>query len=95
MAYSEGTVWRNRHIVSRGRDDVEKFLTQKWERELEYRLIKELWAYTDNRITVRFCYEYRNHDGEWFRAYGNENWLFDELALHERATCFDQRRRNP
>ena len=78
MAYSEDTMWRNRHIFVRGREEVQNFLKEKWSRELEYRLIKELWAYTDDRIAVRFCYEYHNDAGEWFRAYGNENWLFDE-----------------
>lgn len=78
MAYSEDTVWRNRHVFVRGRDEVQQLLQDKWSNELEYRLIKELWAYTDNRIAVRFCYEYRTEVGEWFRAYGNENWLFDE-----------------
>lgn len=78
MAYSNDTVWRNRSIFLKGRDQVREFLQDKWERERDYRLIKELWAYTDNRIAVRFCYEYHNDKGEWFRAYGNENWLFDE-----------------
>ena len=78
MAYSEDTVWRNRDIFLFGRDEVQAFLQDKWSRELDYRLIKELWAYTDNRIAVRFCYEYHNSDGKWFRAHGNENWLFDE-----------------
>ena len=80
MAYSNDTVWRNRDVFVRGRDEVATFLTDKWTRELNYRLIKELWAYTDTRIAVRFCYEYHNHVGEWFRAYGNENWLFDECG---------------
>jgi uncharacterized protein len=78
MAYSHDTEWRNRSVFLQGRDQVREFLQDKWEREQDYRLIKELWAFTDNRIAVRFCYEYHNDKDEWFRAYGNENWLFDE-----------------
>eukprot|EP00977_Amphora_coffeiformis_P016868 scaffold5357_cov208-Amphora_coffeaeformis.AAC.1 len=81
MAYSTDTVWRNRSTFVTGRDRVQAFLQGKWEREHEYRLIKELWAFTDNRIAVRFCYEYHNDDSQWFRAYGNENWLFNEHGL--------------
>mmetsp|Transcript_26983 Transcript_26983/g.39079 ORF Transcript_26983/g.39079 Transcript_26983/m.39079 type:complete len:175 (+) Transcript_26983:197-721(+) len=77
MAYSPDTVWRNRSVFLQGRDEVRQFLEGKWDREKDYRLIKELWAFTDDRIAVRFCYEYHNEDGEWFRAHGNENWLFD------------------
>lgn len=78
MAYSEDTEWRNRSQFLNGRDEVRNFLKNKWETEIDYKLKKELWAYTDNKIAVRFEYEYRNQDGQWFRAYGNENWLFDE-----------------
>ena len=81
MAYTTDTVWRNRSTFLKGRDEVAKFLTGKWDRELDYRLIKELWAYNDNRIAVRYCYEYHNAEGEWFRAHGNENWEFDENGL--------------
>jgi len=82
MAYTEDTAWRNRSTFLKGRDEVRKFLEGKWERELDYRLIKELWAYTGNRIAVRFCYEYRHGEsGEWFRAHGNENWEFDDRGL--------------
>ncbi len=78
MAYSEDTEWRNRNTFLYGREEVQSFLKDKWENELDYKLKKELWSYTDNRIAVRFEYEYRNNSGEWFRAYGNENWEFDE-----------------
>jgi len=81
MAYSQDTVWRNRSTFLQGRDQVKEFLRGKWDREKDYRLIKELWAFTENRIAVRFCYEYHNHKGEWFRAHGNENWLFDEQGF--------------
>ena len=81
MAYTVNTVWRNRSEFVTGRDAVRAFLQGKWDRELDYRLIKELWAYTDDRIAVRFCYEYRNGEGNWFRAYGNENWQFDANGL--------------
>lgn len=81
MAYSPDTVWRNRSTFLKGRDQVEAFLHGKWDRERDYRLIKELWAFTDDRIAVRFCYEYRDAAGEWFRAHGNENWLFDGRGL--------------
>ena len=77
MAYSVNTVWRNRSTFLHGRDEVAEFLEDKWARELEYRLIKEIWAHSDNRIAARFCYEYHNANGEWFRAHGNENWEFD------------------
>ena len=80
MAYSDDTRWRNRSVFLQGREQVQSFLQDKWSREQDYRLIKELWAFEDNRIAVRFCYEYHNDCGEWFRAYGNENWLFDEYG---------------
>jgi nuclear transport factor 2 (NTF2) superfamily protein len=81
MAYSEDTEWRNRSEFIYGRVAVIEFLTRKWERELDYKLKKELWAFNDNRIAVRFEYEYRDSSGQWFRAYGNENWEFDEQGL--------------
>lgn len=81
LAYSSDTVWRNRSQFVRGRDEVVEFLTGKWDRELEYRLIKELWTFVGNRIAVRFAYEYHNPQGQWFRAYGNENWEFDDAGL--------------
>ena len=78
LAYTEDSVWRNRSEFLQGRPAIVAFLTRKWNRELDYRLIKELWAFTDNRIAVRFSYEYRDDSGNWYRAYGNENWEFDE-----------------
>jgi hypothetical protein len=81
LAYSSDSRWRNRNEFVKGRDAIEAFLTQKWERELEYRLIKELWAFDDNRIAVRFAYESHDSTGQWFRSYGNENWEFDENGL--------------
>ena len=81
MAYTPDSVWRNRSTFLKGRDEIRDFLQGKWEKEQEYRLIKEVWAYTGNKIAVRFAYEYHNEQGEWFRAYGNENWEFDENGL--------------
>jgi nuclear transport factor 2 (NTF2) superfamily protein len=81
MAYSENTEWRNRINFINGRAEVQKFLRGKWEKELDYKLKKELWGYTENRIAVRFEYEYHNAEGQWFRAYGNENWEFDKNGL--------------
>jgi len=83
-AYSADTVWRNRDQFINGRKEVQDFLTSKWKTELEYKLKKELWAYTDNKIAVRFEYEYKNRDGQWFRAYGNENWEFDQYGLMQK-----------
>ena len=80
-AYSIDTEWRNRNQFINGRQEVQDFLTNKWETELDYKLKKELWAYGGNRIAVRFEYEYHNEAGQWFRAYGNENWEFDENGL--------------
>lgn len=80
-AYSVDTEWRNRSEFVNGRAEVQRFLENKWDTELDYKLKKELWAYTDNRIAVRFEYEYRNDKNQWFRAYGNENWEFDENGL--------------
>ncbi len=81
QAYSPDSRWRNRAEFLQGREAIEAFLTRKWQRELEYRLIKELWAFRDNRIAVRFAYEWRDDSGQWYRAYGNENWEFDENGL--------------
>ena len=80
-AYTVNTKWRNRATFVNGRDEVVAFLADKWAKELDYRLVKELWAFTDNRIEVRYAYEYHHADGNWFRAYGNENWEFDENGL--------------
>jgi nuclear transport factor 2 (NTF2) superfamily protein len=83
LAYTPDSRWRNRAEFVNGRADIEAFLTRKWARELDYRLIKEVWAYTGNRIAVRFAYEYHDDSGNWFRAYGNENWQFDAEGLME------------
>lgn len=84
LAYTPGSQWRNRAEFLTGRDEIEAFLRRKWARELDYRLIKELWAHSGNRIAVRFAYEYRDDSGNWFRAYGNENWQFDADGYMER-----------
>ncbi|AJP58175.2 hypothetical protein UC34_16795 [Pandoraea vervacti] len=81
LAYTVDSRWRNRAEFPRGRDQIVEFLTRKWQRELDYRLIKELWAFADNRIAVRFAYEWRDDSGNWFRSYGNENWEFDAQGL--------------
>jgi nuclear transport factor 2 (NTF2) superfamily protein len=81
LAYTPDSRWRNRAEFLRGRPAIEAFLTRKWNRELDYRLVKELWAFHDNRIAVRFCYEFHDDSGQWFRAYGNENWEFDADGL--------------
>ncbi|RMS48326.1 hypothetical protein ALP65_03994 [Pseudomonas aeruginosa] len=81
LAYSPDSVWRNRSTFVRGRERIVEFLSGKWQREQEYRLIKELWAFTGNRIAVRFAYEWHDDSGNWFRSYGNENWAFDEQGL--------------
>ncbi|GAC1444107.1 MAG: nuclear transport factor 2 family protein [Mycobacteriales bacterium] len=83
-AYTEDTRWRNRSQFVTGRSEVVAFLTEKWERERDYALRKSLWAYTDNRIAVRFQYEYRDSAGQWWRAYGNENWEFDDQGYMRR-----------
>ena len=80
-AYSIDSEWRNRDLFLKGREEIVEFLSQKWEKELNYKLKKEYWAHTDNRIAVRFEYEYQTKNGDWFRAYGNENWEFDENGL--------------
>ncbi len=77
QAYTADSRWRNRSDFLQGRDEIEAFLTAKWEREQDYRLIKELWAFEGNRIAVRFVYEWHDKDGNWFRSHGNENWEFD------------------
>ncbi|WP_233603263.1 DUF1348 family protein [Pedobacter sp. KBW06] len=84
LAYSLDTEWRNRDTFVNGRTAVQEFLKGKWEKELNYKLKKELWAYTGNRIAVRFEYEWQDQQGQWFRAYGNENWEFNEEGLMEK-----------
>lgn len=84
LAYAVDTEWRNRDQFVNGRQEVIAFLAKKWERELDYKLKKELWAYTDNRISVRFEYEWHDKDGNWFRSYGNEQWEFDVNGLMQR-----------
>lgn len=81
LAYTVNSRWRNRAEFVEGRDAIVAFLTRKWQRELDYRLIKEVWAYRDNRIAVRFAYEWHDDSGNWFRSYGNENWEFGEDGL--------------
>ena len=83
MVYTLDSQWRNRAEFPRGRAEIVEFLTRKWTKEQEYRLIKELWAYTENRIAVRFAYEWHDDAGNWFRSYGNENWQFDANGLME------------
>lgn len=78
LAYTQDTRWRNRDTFLTGRAEVEQFLTAKWEKENDYRLIKEIWAHDGTRIAVRFCYEWHDETGQWFRAHGNENWEFDD-----------------
>ncbi|WP_420386259.1 DUF1348 family protein [Roseivirga sp.] len=84
MAYTVDSEWRNRSQFVNGREEIRSFLTEKWKKEKNYKLRKEYWAHTDNRIAVRFEYEYQNEAGEWFRAYGNENWEFDANGLMKR-----------
>jgi nuclear transport factor 2 (NTF2) superfamily protein len=84
QVYTPDTLWRNRAEFPKGRDEVRAFLARKWARELDYRLIKELWAFHGDRIAVRFAYEWRDDSGSWFRSYGNENWEFDEHGLMRR-----------
>lgn len=83
LAYTFDSRWRNRAEFLQGRDAIEAFLVHKWARELDYRLIKELWAYSDNRIAVRFAYEWHDNSGQWYRSYGNENWQFDQQGYME------------
>lgn len=91
MAYSQNTHWRNRAEFCNGRAEAQAFLERKWKRELDYRLIKELWAFHENRIAVRFAYEWHDDSNNWFRSYGNENWQFesDGLMLHRHACIND------
>lgn len=84
LAYTPDSVWRNRAEFIQGRKEIVAFLERKWAKELEYRLIKSLWATAENRIAVRFAYEWHDETGQWFRAYGNENWAFDTQGLMER-----------
>jgi nuclear transport factor 2 (NTF2) superfamily protein len=84
QAYTTDSDWRNRNEFFRGSEAILAFLERKWERELEYRLIKEVWAWQGNRIAVRFAYEWHDADGQWFRSYGNENWEFDPAGLMRR-----------
>ena len=84
LAYSEDSEWRNRGQFIQGRDEIRGFLADKWSKELEYRLAKSLWAFSEDRIAVRFQYEYRDATGQWFRAYGNELWEFDRDGLMRR-----------
>lgn len=84
LAYTEDSIWRNRDRFLQGRSQIREFLTYKWAQELEYRLVKSLWCFTDDRIAVRFRYEFRNAAGQWFRAYGNELWEFDPAGLMRR-----------
>ena len=84
LAYTPGSQWRNRAEFITGRAEITAFLARKWARELDYRLIKEVWTHAGHRIAVRFAYEYHDDSGHWFRAYGNENWQFDAAGLMER-----------
>jgi uncharacterized protein len=93
LAYTENSLWRNRAEFFQGRDKIVEFLTRKWQKELDYRLIKELWTFSDKRIAVRFQYEWHDDSEEWYRAYGNELWEFDEqgLMLRREASINDVR----
>jgi uncharacterized protein len=84
LAYTINTEWRNRSEFLHGREEVKAFLKRKWEKELNYKLKKELWTFGDNRIAVRFEYEWHDHSGQWYRSYGNENWEFDENGLMQK-----------
>ena len=84
LAYSENSAWRNRTEFFTGREAIKEFLRRKWAKELDYRLMKELWAFTDNRISVRFEYEWHDETGQWFRTHGNEHWEFDDEGLMRR-----------
>ncbi len=84
LAYTTDSVWRNRAEFLKGRAEIVQFLTRKWNKELDYRLIKELWAFHENRIAVRFSYEWHDDSGQWYRSYGNENWEFDEHGFMRR-----------
>ena len=84
MAYTEDSFWRNRAEIFQGREAICAFLRRKWDKELDYRLVKEMWVFGENRIAVRFQYEWHDDAGQWYRAYGNENWEFDENGLMRR-----------
>ena len=84
LAYSPDSRWRNRSTFLQGRVEIEAFLAQKWQRELDYRLVKELWAFREDRIAVRFAYEWHDASGQWFRSYGNENWEFNAAGFMQR-----------
>ena len=84
LAYTQDSVWRNRAEFLSGREDIVQFLKRKWSKELDYRLIKELWAFDGNRIAVRFAYEWHDDSGQWFRSYGNENWEFSDAGFMQR-----------
>lgn len=92
QVYTPDTLWRNRAEFPKGREEVHAFLQRKWARELDYRLIKGLWAFTEHRIAVRFAYEWRDDSGQWFRSYGNENWEFnaDGLMVNRHASINDK-----
>ncbi|WP_413457401.1 DUF1348 family protein [Herbaspirillum huttiense] len=91
LAYTEDSWWRNRAEFAQGREAITALLKRKWTRELDYRLVKELWAFDGARIAVRFAYEYHDDSGQWYRAYGNENWEFDENGLmHHRHACINE-----
>ena len=90
LAYTPDSVWRNRAEFVSGRDEIVQFLKRKWSKELDYRLIKEVWAFTGKRIAVRFAYEWHDDSGQWFRSYGNENWEFDQHGLMQtRYACIN------
>jgi nuclear transport factor 2 (NTF2) superfamily protein len=90
LAYTIDSKWRNRSEFVTGREQIVQFLTRKWQKELDYRLIKELWAFGGSRIAVRFAYESHDASGQWFRSYGNENWEFDEGGImHHRYACIN------
>jgi nuclear transport factor 2 (NTF2) superfamily protein len=90
LGYTVDSKWRNRAEFVNGREEIVAFLTRKWNRELDYRLIKELWAFDNARIAVRFAYEFHDDSGQWFRAYGNENWEYDPAGImHHRYACIN------
>ena len=92
LAYTEDTYWRNRAEFLQGRQQIVEFLRRKWDRELDYRLIKELWAFHGNRIAVRYAYEWHDDTGHWYRSYGNENWEYDEHGLmRRRFACINDK----
>ena len=96
LVYTPDSYWRNRSEFVQGREQIIAFLTRKWAKELDYRLIKELWAFTDNHIAVRFAYEWHDDSGNWFRSYGNENWDFAPNGLMQRRlACINDLPRNP